>query len=63
MIRKVTLMSLILFILIVSTDAAPLDVGFVILGDEGPFTKLAVEFSEKTFNTDRLERNDLNSIR
>ena len=61
MIRKVTLMSLILFILIVSTDAAPLDVGFVILGDEGPFTKLAVEFSEKTFNTDRLERNDLNS--
>ncbi|MBI1927750.1 hypothetical protein HYR99_26370 [Candidatus Poribacteria bacterium] len=62
MAKKAISMSLILFLLmVVNAGAAPLQVGFVVLGDEGPFTKPAAEFAKKAFNTTRLARKDLKS--
>lgn len=62
MIVRVSLTSLMLFIIFVMrADAASVQVGFVSLGDEGPFTKPAWEFAKKRFNATRLERKDLKS--
>ena len=59
MYRKVISVSLILFFFLIHGYAAALKVGFVVLGDEGAFTTPAAEFVEETFDTTRLDRNDL----
>ena len=45
----------------ISIGAAAVEVGFIYLGDEGPFTAPALEFAEKTFKTELLAKADLKS--
>jgi hypothetical protein len=59
MLRKVISISLMGFLFVAQGYAANLRLGFVVLGDEGPFTKPAAEFAEKAFETTRLARKDL----
>ena len=40
---------------------AAVEVGFIYLGDEGPFTSPALEFAEKAFKTKKLAKGDLKS--
>ncbi|RKU18143.1 hypothetical protein C6501_03070 [Candidatus Poribacteria bacterium] len=40
---------------------ANVEVGFLYLGDNGPFTKPALEFAKETFRTTQLAKKDLNS--
>ena len=40
---------------------AAVEVGFIYLGDNGPFTKPALEFAKETFKTTQLSKADLNS--
>ena len=40
---------------------AAVEVGFIYLGDKGPFTSPALEFAEKTFKTKQLAKADLKS--
>ena len=42
-------------------NAAKVNVGFLYLGDNGPFTTPALDFAKETFQTTVLEKNDLKS--
>ncbi len=45
----------------INITIAAVEVGFIYLGDEGPFTAPALEFAEKTFKTKLLAKADLKS--
>ena len=45
----------------ISIGNAAMEVGFIYLGDKGPFTSPALEFSEKAFQTEQLAKADLKS--
>ena len=57
--RKAILVSLVCFLCVAQGYGAGLKVGYIVLGDEGPFTQPASEFAEKTFDTTRLAKKDL----
>lgn len=42
---------------------AAVEVGFLFLGENGPFTKPALEFAKDTFNTTQLAKKDINSAK
>ncbi len=42
---------------------ASIEVGYLFLGDNGPFTKPALEFAKNTFNTTQLAKKDINSAK
>ena len=50
-----------LFIFGISISNAAVEVGFIYLGDNGPFTGPALEFAEKAFKTKQLAKADLKS--
>lgn len=59
---RILLLSLtILLICGLNSVDAQLELGFLYLGDNGDFTKPALEFAKDTFNTTELEKGDINS--
>lgn len=62
--KRIALFGFSLILLMVSMycmAASSTTLGFIYMGDNGPFTELAVEFAEEAFTTTVLERNDLTS--
>ena len=59
--RKIVICLTFLLFFGITIGNAAVEVGFVYLGDNGDFTKPALEFAEKTFKTKRLAKADLKS--
>ncbi len=59
--RKIVFYLTFLFIFGISIGTAAVEVGFVYLGDKGPFTAPALAFAEKAFKTQSLAKADLKS--
>jgi len=57
--RTVFVAFLLLIMVAVNANAQKIKMGFIYMGDEGAFTKPALEFAEKTFDTTELTRKDL----
>ena len=47
----------------ISMNTAAVEVGFIYLGDKGPFTSPALDFAEEAFNTQQLAKADLKSTK
>ena len=61
MYRKLVFCLTLMLICGLNIGNAAVELGFVYLGDNGPFTSPALEFAEKTYSTTQLGKNDLNS--
>ena len=59
--RKLAFCLTFLFLCGISISNAAVEVGFIYLGDKGPFTSPALEFADKTFKTEQLAKADLKS--
>ena len=59
--RQIVFCLTFLFFFAISIGNTAVEVGFVYLGDEGPFTAPALAFAEKTFKTKLLAKADLKS--
>lgn len=63
MTKKVIIFLALMLICGLNIGNATLEVGFLILGDNGDFTKPALEFAKDAFSTTQLDKNDINSAK
>lgn len=59
--RKIVFCLTFFFVFGIIISNAAVEVGFIYLGDKGPFTSPALEFAEKVFDTTQLAKADLKS--
>ncbi len=59
--RKIGIYLTFMLLCVINISNAAVKVGFVYLGDNGPFTSPALEFAEKAFETTQLAKGDLKS--
>ncbi|MCY4402453.1 MAG: hypothetical protein OXD54_07750 [Candidatus Poribacteria bacterium] len=63
MIKKIVFCLTIILFCGLNIGNTEIEVGFLYLGENGPFTKPALEFAKDTFNTTQLAKKDINSAK